>query len=144
MQRQWRIAHTCSSLAPWPSQYGRWQVLVASRRLQRRRSSSLLAAKRSVANLSGRLFLPNFGSSGSTRMRSSLGSSPFVDTIQHDMRGFASSWHRGSLGPTTIVPLLYMICILRHCSNDTRGGDRFGVPFSLILKKIKITNVLRP
>ena len=30
---------------------------------------------------------------------------PSVDAIQHDAREFASFWHRGGLGPSTIVPL---------------------------------------
>ena len=33
------------------------------------------------------------------------GRTPSIDTIQHDARGFASFWHRGGLGPSTIVPL---------------------------------------
>ena len=33
------------------------------------------------------------------------GRTPSIDAIQHDARGFASFWHKGSLGPSTIVPL---------------------------------------
>ena len=33
------------------------------------------------------------------------GRTPSVNAIQHNARGFASFWHRGGLGPSTIVPL---------------------------------------
>ena len=66
----------------------------------------------------------------------SRGCTPSIDAIQHNARGFASFWGRGGLGPSTIVPLQYMICNIRHCFNDIGGGalPRGALP-PLIQKK---------
>ena len=69
-QGQWRITHTCSSLAPWPRRCGRRRASVASWWLRRRRSSSLSTAEHSVVKLSGILFLSHFGPFGPIGMRS--------------------------------------------------------------------------
>ena len=56
---RWRIARTCSLLAPGPKRCCRRRMSTGLWRLRRRHSGGLLVAELSVVKLSGRLFLPH-------------------------------------------------------------------------------------